>query len=328
MQNNMISSKSFIKQLWSWYLEAHFGSLGEIKKHQQDLKVLPTIEEGLTHFQHRWPSIKSNCEASPLFIFSAGWRSGSTLLQRLLMSSGQVLIWGEPYSHNGLIDNLSSTIKGITEIFPRDVWFQHSNTNDPTTLVNDFTANFYPDINYLLESHLAFFLNLFDQPARANGIERWGIKEVRLTMDHALYLHWLFPKAKFIFLYRNPYNAYLSYSGSYWYKKWPHEPVYTAKQFGEHWQNLLTGYINDYTKVSGMLLSYENLCSEDFDFDALAEFVDLDIDSNVIEKKIRGDVKWKEDPASVLELHLLQKVVEPLARELGYEFPPKKAKIS
>ncbi len=313
------SIKPVINRLWSSSFEPYLGSLGEIKKHREDKLKYPTLEGAIETFQQRWSGVKSSCDSQPIFIFSAGWRSGSTLLQRLLMSSGQVLIWGEPYSHNGLIDHLSFPLKGITDIFPRDPWFAHSNVSNTESLMNDFTANLYPDINYLINSHTSFILNLFEKPAQDNGIERWGIKEVRLTIDHAFYLNWLFPQAKFIFLYRNPYDAYRSYSGSYWYKKWPHEPVYTAKHFGQNWHNLLTGYTKGYKKLNSILLSYENLCSEDFDFDSLAEFLDLDINRNVIQKKVKGNIKWKEDRASRREMRLLKKVVEPLASSLGYE---------
>lgn len=34
------------------------------------------------------------CE-KPVFIFSSSWRSGSTLLQRYITASGEVLVWGE-----------------------------------------------------------------------------------------------------------------------------------------------------------------------------------------------------------------------------------------
>lgn len=316
----MKALKSLVDWLWSVSLEDNFGSLGEIRMHLKDSRKQPKLEEAINTFKKRWPEIKSNCNSEPIFIFSAGWRSGSTLLQRLLMSSGKVIIWGEPYSHNGLIDHLSSPLKGITDTFPRSSWFTHSNADDPSSIVNDFTANFYPDIQYLIESHAAFLLNLFEKPAKANGVSRWGIKDVRLTIDHALYLNWIFPKSKFLFLYRNPYNAYKSFSGSYWYKTWPNDPVYTPKHFGTHWKNLMQGYISGYQKVNGMLLSYEDLCQETYNFEGLSEFVGFDVDSKIMSNKVKGNIKWKKDPASHREMKILKKVVDPIASELGYSY--------
>src|SRR5262245_32576620 len=35
--------------------------------------------------------------AAPIFLLSSGWRSGSTLVQRLINSDSSVLMWGEPF---------------------------------------------------------------------------------------------------------------------------------------------------------------------------------------------------------------------------------------
>ena len=46
----------------------------------------------------------SDLEKGPVFLFSAGWRSGSTLLQRLITHGGEVMMWGEPF---GALDALT-----------------------------------------------------------------------------------------------------------------------------------------------------------------------------------------------------------------------------
>jgi hypothetical protein len=42
------------------------------------------LEAGLAVIKERWPELQNTCTDDPVFIFAAGWRSGSTLLQRLL----------------------------------------------------------------------------------------------------------------------------------------------------------------------------------------------------------------------------------------------------
>jgi Sulfotransferase family len=287
-------------------------------KHEQDLKIVPTVEEALNNISLRWPELKSNCDSSPVFIFSAGWRSGSTLLQRLVMSSGSIIVWGEPYGRAGLIDNLSRSIASITDNYPNTQWFIDEILSDRTSssdLAGEWIANLYPEIHYLLESHTAFLLNLFEKPAQARGIDRWGLKEVRLTIDNAIYLKWLFPKAKFLFLYRNPYNCYASFQGFYWYKRWPIEPVYTPEQFGAHWKNLLEGYIAGCHKVDGMLIKYEDLCNENFDFAELEKYLELKLNKSTLEKVIYSTKR----AAASEELSLLSSAVNPLAKNLGYE---------
>ena len=288
------------------------------KRYEDDLKIVPTIAEALNIFAKRWPDVKSNCSSSPVFIFSAGWRSGSTLLQRLVMSSGSIIVWGEPYGRAGLIDHLSNPLKAITDTYPASEWFITQAFSDSTSvskLAGEWIANLYPDIDCLLESHIAFLINFFEKPAKKRGILRWGLKEVRLTIDHAIYLKWLFPRAKFLFLYRNPYNAYASYQGFYWYKKWPNEPVYTPEQFGLHWKTLLQGYITDSHKVDGMLIKYEELCDKDFDFSNLENFLELKLNKSTLKKVINSTKRL----ASPGEFKRLNSVVNPLATELGYE---------
>jgi hypothetical protein len=310
---------NLVHKIWSVSLEPYWGTLGQIKLHLQDQKQQPSLETAINKFQERWPDFKSSDRSSPIFIFSAGWRSGSTLLQRLIMSSKEVMIWGEPYSHNNLIESLSSPLKGITDTYPRESWFLSRDRSEDLTQF--FTANLYPDMRYLLEAHLAFLNNLFALPAREIGFSRWGFKEVRLDIESAIYLKWLFPQAKFIFLYRNPYDAYASFAGSYWYKKWPKQPVYTPKHFGKNWTQLMQGYLDKYQQVQGKLISYENLCSSNFDFEALADFLELPIDKNVMQFKVTGNIKKQKNNDYYNKKHLkvLQKYVEPLAIDLGYQ---------
>ena len=59
-----------------------------------ELYQRPKLAEGIKVFQDRWPDVASSSEDAPIFILSAGWRSGSTLLQRML--TPECLIWGNP----------------------------------------------------------------------------------------------------------------------------------------------------------------------------------------------------------------------------------------
>lgn len=191
-------------------------------------RKLLTIEVAIDIISKKYPNVKSSCLSEPIFILSAGWRSGSTLLQRLLMSSNEIIIWGEPYGHSGVIDYLSSSLKAITNNYPDTSWFINEMLDDKqpvSSLSEKWIANLYPEIENLIAAHAAFFIQLFEIPVINRGVSRWGIKEVRLSIDHAIYLNWLFPRAKFIFLYRNPYHCYASYRGFYWYNQYPSDPI-------------------------------------------------------------------------------------------------------
>jgi hypothetical protein len=45
---------------------------------------------------------------SPIFLLSTGWRSGSTLLQRILVTDPSVLLWGEPLGEMALISQITT----------------------------------------------------------------------------------------------------------------------------------------------------------------------------------------------------------------------------
>ena len=307
--------------IWRATLEPYWGSLGQIKLNLQDRKKKPSLEVAISKFQERWPHIQSSENTSPIFIFAAGWRTGSTLLQRLVMSSQNTMIWGEPYSHNNLIENLSQPLRGITDTYPRNIWFLKNQEPKLNELTNSFTANLYPDICHLLKSHTTFLNTLFAEPAREIGFSRWGIKDVRLGIESAIYLKWLFPQAKFIFLYRNPYHAYASFAGSYWYREWPHKPVYTPKQFAQNWRVLTQDFLDKHHLLEGKLLSYEELCNENFDFDDLSRFLDLTIDPSIMQVKVTGNIKQENNSKYFNQRHLkiIKKYVDPLATSLGYE---------
>ena len=225
----------------------------------------PTIEDGLRAMERRWPEVfRQDHEDSPIFILSAGWRSGSTLLQRLL--SERCLIWGEPYGHAWPIPSMADQVRFFTDRWPEPHHFYRGQPRE--SLATSFIANLYPGVGDLLHAHRGFFERLFAEPARAAGYDRWGLKEVRLDADHALYLRWVFPRARFLFLIRNPYDAWRSYAaravrGWQWYNRWPDEPI-TARSFAAHWDRLVTSFLEGHRKVDGLLVRYEDLAAGRF----------------------------------------------------------------
>jgi len=220
----------------------------------------PTIEDGLLALKHRWPELfRPDDEDSPVFVLAAGWRSGSTLLQRLL--SKRCLVWGEPYGHAWPIQLLADQIRCFTDRWPEPHHFYRGQQGE--ALASTFIANLYPAVRDLMRAHRGFFDRLFAEPARSAGHDRWGLKEVRLDADHALYLRWVYPRARFLFLVRNPYDAWRSYAaraaqGWRWYNRWPDEPL-TARSFAAHWNRVVSSVLEGHRKVDGLLIRYEDL---------------------------------------------------------------------
>jgi hypothetical protein len=224
---------------------------------------VPTLKGGLATVRRRWPDVRSPSTAEPIFLLSAGWRSGSTLLQRQVMTSSDVLIWGEPFGHAAPIDQLAAPLRCMTDAWPHDDWFTVPAPDD-TRGKQSWTANLFPPVSALLASHVRWFEALFAEPARAAGYARWGLKEIRLTGDHAHYLRWVFPRARIVMLYRDPYRAYRSYRRwRSWYLRWPDDPVRDPTRFGAHWRAAVESFEAERTAVDAIVVRYEDLASGD-----------------------------------------------------------------
>jgi len=199
-------------------------------------------------------------EEQPVFVLSAGWRSGSTLLQRMIMENRKdLLMWGEPLPHCNIHDGLVNQFRAFTSQWPPSPYFLSAmKLQDPS---DTWVANLYPDVDDLLKAHRNFHHTLFAEPARRAGWKSWGLKEVRFTIDHAMYLRVLYPKCKVILLYRNPYDAYLSYS--HWnvtvFRTWPDRFVSAPYAFGRNWAELTRGYLEGHKRIDALLIRYEEL---------------------------------------------------------------------
>jgi hypothetical protein len=196
---------------------------------------------------------------SPVFLLSTGWRSGSSLLQRMIMEHNEdILMWGEPFAHSNIHDNLLNQFRAFTRQWPPDGFFLSKMQID--RMSDAWTANLYPDVEHLLEAHRSFYRRLFADPAARAGRKNWGIKEVRLTIDHAFYLRALYPECKIVLLFRHPYDAYLSYreEGLSWAWAWPGF-ISTPYAFGRAWAEMARAYLDGHKRVDGLLIRYEDL---------------------------------------------------------------------
>lgn len=312
MLNQNLSPQDNLKMV----VEAFLGTKEAREVHASLRNRALTIEAGLKIIKSRWPDLRSTNVSEPIFVFSAGWRSGSTLLQRAILTNEETLIWGEPYCHSGLIQSLASQVRAFTDCWPIDEFFIDRFSNDD--LSQQWVANLYPSMQSFLDAHIAYFELLFATPAKALGKQRWGFKDTRLGTDCALYLKWLYPYAKFIFLYRNPYHAFCSYrKWRRWYKTWPDEPIFTPRQFGKHWKNLVDDFLANHEKVGGILLQYEKLHGADTGRE-IQDYLGIrstDLKNlNRLGSSYDGRI-W----IPKIEFFLLRREVEPTASSLGYK---------
>ena len=301
-------------------IDAFIGPAQARAAHRQAVRLAPGIVPGVRQLQTLSPADAADDEA-PIFLLSAGWRSGSTMLQRLLMSDPGVLIWGEPYDECGLIQTLAGCAKAFRPGWPPKEYFYDG--TPPDQLTGEWIANLFPALEDWRRGQRALLDTMFGAPARRAGARRWGIKEVRLTSEHALFLRWLYPKARFLLLVRHPLEAYRSYSsfGRSWYDTFPDRPMFTPGRFGAHWRQLVQGYLDDVGELDALLLKYEDLASGTTSPEAIGAYLDIRVDRNVLARKIGGTERQREKgQVSALERWLLKREVLALSRRLGYEW--------
>lgn len=150
--------------------------------------------------------------ATPLFIITKT-RTGSTLLQRLLNSYEDTIIWGE---HGGFLKGVVDLYaqirqnKGLNRfVFERQKPSSIRSSEELQELIDP--GRWQAWINWFgLQDITCIFRNMvlgFFRPSLVDGHRYWGFKETRYAHDRIVpFLSELFPEAIFIFLVRNSLN--------------------------------------------------------------------------------------------------------------------------
>jgi hypothetical protein len=218
----------------------------------------------------------------PIFVFATGWRCGSTLLQRILMTDPRLLLWGEPMGRAAILPHLVEALSAVTAAWPPRGYFigeraaggAHHKT---------WIATLYPNPPDLRAALRAFGNRWLADPARAAGFARWGFKEVRFGASEAYLLRWLYPDAQFVLLTRDPCAAFWSMrrSSREWrmMERWPDRRVDTPEMFAEVWNRIALSWSDASCQdLRPVLLRYEDIVAGRTDFAALARQLGLAIE--------------------------------------------------
>ena len=147
----------------------------------------------------------------PVFILGAG-RSGTTLLQRLLNSYPDTLIWGE---HAGVLQHLA---EGFYRGLEDPSLFRHARPLAEVLADTSAREDWQAWMTWFSrEEWTAAFRGMVESlfcPGGLPGKTCWGFKDIRYgnrpedrTLD---FLHTLFPDALFAFIVRDPLNVMAS----------------------------------------------------------------------------------------------------------------------
>ncbi len=179
----------------------------------------------------------------PVFIFSSSWRSGSTLLQRYITRSKEILVWGET---GGALNAIAQALAGWEKIgADTSLRFDHTLggggaaayrallASSKEAHASQWIANLVPPYEDIEEAMRSFFDALYGSRARELGYPRYGFKETRCDIQTAKRLHQLYPGSPFIFLVRNPIDVMTSIKR----RSWMGRPagLATLKYYSDHW---------------------------------------------------------------------------------------------
>jgi hypothetical protein len=252
---------------------------------------------------------------SPVFVFAAMWRSGSTLLQRVVASSGEVLVWGEPYADSGLVQRLGKTLQVFSPIWPERHFIRMGADLAPAKLTVENTENLYPHPRALVAAHLAFYDTLFAAPAREAGYPRWGLKETRLGGDDARYLRLLYPSARFLYLVRDPVDVWASYRRwAGWYLDWPEGQVRTPQAFARGWSRLASSFTASSDEIGALVVRYEDLVDDPSTVDRVAEHVGVSLDRTALDHPTHSS----RSPVPAAEVAVVRALTRDAAAAFGY----------
>jgi Sulfotransferase family len=222
---------------------------------------------------------------APILVLASGQRCGSTLIQRLLSSHPDVLIWGENGGHLGELLEASNRLQ---------IW--DDGVAKPARAVyeddghHSWMANLLPPAETVAHAARAYLETLFAAPAAAQGRARWGLKEVRWGREDAELIRALYPGTRVVHLTRDPRKVLVSLAAWEEQQAWWRRSM-TVRALGR-WKEVNESFLKDRDSewVSSWRLE-DVLAGTDRFTDEVARFLDLDpsaLDRSVFDRPIHS----------------------------------------
>lgn len=252
----------------------------------------------------------------PVFIFAAAWRTGSTLLQRVVNASGDVFIWGEPR----FLAQAQTLHKRLIEI-----------AGQPTSSIGDLSRiesgawipTVFPGEKNVRAASASMLDTMFGTDVRAAKIPRWGFKEVRPNaVPAAQFLYELFPGCRFVFLVRHPLHTYHSLRNVDFFRKFKH-PYLPANAWAKNAAGFLE--VTRASSLPALLVRYEDLVGtpgqRNLVLENLCRHLSIRRSRKMDEElDLRTGESGAKSALSPDDINAVRQRTEVIARELGYEF--------
>ncbi|MGO9577744.1 MAG: sulfotransferase family protein [Terriglobales bacterium] len=304
-------SRTFCREMWAWVSckPVRFPEAAELA---ESIATLRTCGLDATA-----PEVEVEEEA-PIFLLSTGWRAGSTLLQRILITDPRLLLWGEPLGDMTVISRMAEMVSHSISPLKLRVWESQVDANS-SALATSWIANLYPPSSYLRKALRSLVAEWLAKPARDRGFARWGLKECRLGATEATLLHWLYPNAKFVVISRHPYDSYRSLADAKWapYYRYPDVRVNSAATFAHHWNRLAVSWSDLPAGFPCFQIKYEDLADGKVDFRKLESWLGIEVKENIALSVPVGGTR-KREHLTWYERSIIAREAAAGMRALGY----------
>jgi hypothetical protein len=262
---------------------------------------------------------------SPLLVLGSGHRSGSTLVQRVLSSHPEVLIWGEHGGWLGLLLEAGEALLSWSDEYGQDAREEFAHDG-----YQSWMANLTPERDHVGAALRDFVQSLYGDPAAELGRPVWGFKEVRYSIEDARRLHRLFPGLAVVLVVRDPRDVLRSLdewerlSGGQWTRPRTEGAI-------EVWRLVAEDFLAGETSPPVLGLRYEDMIRDpEGTCAALGAHTGLDpagFDVGVFAKRVHIGAGLAGLPRDLRDWHdlpedlraLLDERTRRLARACGYE---------
>jgi len=276
----------------------------------------------------------------PVFLLSPG-RSGSTLLQRYLNCSKDLIVWGE---HGGFLRG----IRNAYSIWCENPSIQHllrQGRPHSDVLISskaavgvdiEWTNNFSRE--HFRQKLAEMLMELFTDEVPSSV--RWGFKEIRYDDKEVVFLRELFPQAQFIFIVRDPIDTLASAIVAFakgqalWEANGQStDTINTIREQIHSWSSKISitakGISTCVKKNEGYLIRYEDLKVNPVKImDSLCQYLNISMPAVEDIKLIAGDVRHGMNTTKVRERLIKEFSSEPGVQDLmniyesfGYDQP-------
>lgn len=222
---------------------------------------------------------------TPVMLVAPSRRCGTTLLQRAINSSGQIIIYGENFN---FVELYPSILKGVLQSY--EVKCQNTAYAREKLVAGeyDFDASMlypdYPSYVEMMRGNLARIYQFYETSTARLGFEGWGLKHQVRDIEAFVQFMRHFPRLRYVFVYRSIVEVARSEKARY-----PHqypEPRYFAA-LGQRWSR----NVEAMRRVQGaeiLHLEYREIAeAPDETMERLKNFCDFDqIDAGVFARRV------------------------------------------